>query len=157
MKYWLFKTEPTTFSWNDLKNLPGKTTAWEGVRNYQARNFFKEMSLGDKVFFYHSVVKPLAIYGIAEVVKAAYPDHHQFDPSSKYFDPSASPENPRWLMVDIRWVEDFKTPIERDRLAGIPGLEDMVLLQRGSRLSIQPVTVDQWNIIVGLSLPVFLN
>ncbi|MDH4261656.1 MAG: EVE domain-containing protein [Spirochaetia bacterium] len=150
MKYWLFKTEPETFSWEDLKKSKNKTTAWEGVRNYQARNFFKEMQIGDLLFFYHSVVKPLCIMGIAKVVKEAYPDHHQFDPSSKYFDISASMDNPRWFMVDVQWVQDFIPPVERELLMSIPQLQNMHLLQRGSRLSIQPVAENEWNTILSL-------
>ena len=150
MNHWLFKTEPGTFSWTDLKKSPQKRTAWEGVRNYQARNFFKEMNIGDLVFFYHSVVKPLSIMGIARVVKSAYPDHHQFDPASKYHDSSSSMDNPRWLMVDIEWVEDFNPPVAREQLQSEPGLKNMMLLQKGSRLSIQPVTAEEWKIVLSI-------
>lgn len=150
MQYWLFKTEPSAFSWNDLKNSPDQTTTWDGVRNYQARNFFKEMKIGDLVFFYHSVKAPMAIYGIVEVCREAYPDHTQFDPESKYFDPTSSPEEPRWLMVDVKYVRDFSPPVTRDELKGLPGLEKMVLLQKGSRLSVQPVTPGEWKIIAAL-------
>ena len=147
MQYWLFKTEPNTFSWDDLKACPNETAEWEGVRNYQARNFFKTMKTGDLVFFYHSVVKPMAIYGVAEITKEAYPDHYQFDPGSKYYDGKSNPDEPRWLMVDVKRKQDFEPPITRDELKDIPDLENMMLLQKGSRLSIQPVTETEWKII----------
>jgi len=150
MQYWLFKTEPSSFSWDDLKSSPGKKTTWDGVRNYQARNFFKEMKKGDLIFFYHSVKAPMAIMGVAEVCRDAYPDHTQFEPKSKYFDAGSSPDNPRWLMVDVKYLRDFEPPVTRDELKGLPGLEEMVLLQKGSRLSIQPVTANEWKIITAL-------
>ena len=153
MKYWLFKTEPSAFSWQDLKNSPEKKTSWEGVRNYQARNYLREMKSGDMVLFYHSVAKPLSIQGTARVVKEAYPDHHQFEVSSKYYDPKATIENPRWFMVDIQWVEDFNPPIEREMLLEFPQLKNMVLLQRGSRLSIQPVSASEWETIQTIKRP----
>ena len=147
--YWLMKTEPRTYSWQDLLN--EKTTCWEGVRNYQARNFMRDqMKPGDHVFIYHSVVKPMAIMGIAEVVREAYPDHFAFEPGHKYFDPKSSADNPRWFMVDVQAKESFKNPITLERLKTVPGLEDMMLLRKGSRLSIQPVTEDEWNIICSL-------
>lgn len=147
-QYWLMKTEPGTFSWEDLKSLPDQTTHWEGVRNYQARNFMRDrMKVGDLVFFYHSAVKPQAITGIAKVVREAYPDHFAFDPFSKYYDPQSSPDNPRWLMVDIQYVEDFQPPITSDELRQIKALEGMMLLQKGCRLSVQPVTPREWEII----------
>jgi len=150
MQYWLFKTEPNTFSWEDLKACPNETTEWEGVRNYQARNFFKTMKKGDLVFFYHSVVKPMGIYGVAEITKEAYPDHYQFDPNSNYYDGKSNPDDPRWLMVDVKRKQDFDQVITRDELKTVPGLEDMMLLQKGSRLSIQPVTEKEWKVILGL-------
>jgi len=102
MAYWLMKTEPNTYSWQDLLSEKNKTTQWEGVRNYQARNFMRDqMKIGDQVFIYHSVVKPMAIVGIARVVREAYPDYFAFDPNSRYFDPKSPKENPRWFMVDV--------------------------------------------------------
>lgn len=151
MSYWLMKTEPNTFSWQDLLNEPNKTTTWEGVRNYQARNFMRdEMKLGDLVFIYHSVVKPMAIMGIAEVVREAYPDHFAFEPGHKYFDPKSDPDNPRWVMVDVQAKYAFKNPITLERLKQTPGLEEMMLLKKGSRLSIQPVSEKEWRIITAL-------
>ena len=143
------KTEPRTYSWQNL--LKEKTTSWEGVRNYQARNFMRDqMKSGDLVFIYHSVVQPMAIMGIAEVVREAYPDHFAFEPLHKYFDPKSSPDNPRWIMVDVQPKFTFEQPITLEQLKTIPGLEQMMLLQKGSRLSIQPVSLDEWNIICSL-------
>jgi len=150
MKYWLMKTEPSVFSLDDLKNSPNQTTHWDGVRNYQARNFMREMQKGDRVLFYHSQSNPLAIVGIAEVVRTAYPDFTQFDPSSKYFDPKSDPKNPRWDMVDIRFYQAFESPITLSELREPPGLEEMVLLRKGSRLSVQPVTASEWKIVLAL-------
>ena len=144
--YWLMKTEPRTYSWQDL--VKDKRTTWEGVRNYQARNFMRDqMHSGDQVFIYHSVVKPMAIMGIAKVVREAYPDHFAFDPSHKYFDPKSDQEKPVWFMVDVQAQYSFKQPIPLEKLKTIPGLENMMLLKKGSRLSIQPVTAEEWNII----------
>jgi len=149
LKYWLMKTEPRTYSWQDL--LKEKKTCWEGVRNYQARNFMRDdMKMGDQVFIYHSVVKPMAIMGIAEVVREAYPDHFAFDSGHKYFDPKSKPENPRWMMVDVLAKFTFEHPLTLEQLKSVPGLEQMMLLQKGSRLSIQPVTADEWKIICSL-------
>jgi predicted RNA-binding protein with PUA-like domain len=151
MKYWLVKTEPSVFSWDDLQKSPNQTSPWEGVRNYQARNFMRdEMKLGDRVFFYHSVAKPLAIMGIAQVVKEAYPDTFAFNPKSDYYDPKSSPENPRWVMVDIRLESAFTPPITLDELKQMSGLEEMMLLRKGSRLSVQPVTAQEWEIVCNI-------
>ncbi len=149
MKYWLMKTEPGAYSWDDFKKEDDQTTYWDGIRNYQARNFMKEMKVDDRVFFYHSQVVPPAIMGVAKVVREAYPDHTQFDQSSNYFDPKSSPENPRWHMVDISCEWEFKTPVTLPELRQTPGLENMVLLNN-SRLSVQPVTEAEWNIIISL-------
>ena len=147
--YWLMKTEPRTYSWQDLLN--EKTTSWEGVRNYQARNFMRDQMMpGDRVFIYHSVVQPMAIMGIAEVVREAYPDHFAFEPGHKYFDPKSSPDNPRWVMVDVQAKESFENPVTLERLKTVPGLENMMLLRKGSRLSIQPVSEAEWKIICSL-------
>lgn len=150
MKYWLMKTEPDVYSWDDLKNAPGRSDSWEGVRNYQARNYMREMQRGDLVLFYHSRITPPAIVGVARVVRAAYPDPTQFDPSSKYYDPHSDADNPRWDIVDIHYHRDFDAPIPLPELKEVPGLQDMVLLRKGNRLSIQPVTEAQWCIITGL-------
>ncbi len=147
--YWLMKTEPRTYSWQDL--LKDKQTTWEGVRNYQARNFMRDqMKLGDEVFIYHSVLKPMAIMGVAELVREAYPDHFAFDPAHKYFDPKSKQDAPTWFMVDVQAKYSFKQPITLENLKNIPGLENMMLLKKGSRLSIQPVTAEEWTIITGL-------
>lgn len=128
-----------------------KQTSWEGVRNYQARNFMRDrMKLGDEVFIYHSVVKPMAIMGVARVVREAYPDHFAFDSGHRYFDPKSKPESPTWVMVDVQATYSFKQPITLDRLKMIPELKGMMLLKKGSRLSIQPVTAEEWEIINSL-------
>ena len=131
------------------KNQPDKRDHWDGVRNYKARNYLKKMKKGDLAFFYHSVVKPMSIMGIVEVVREAYPDHTQFDPNRDYYDPKSPKENPRWVMVDVQYKNNFQTPITRDSLKEIPALENMVLLRK-RRLSVQPVTPEEWDIIVSL-------
>lgn len=147
--YWLMKSEPTTYSIFDLEKAPNKTTCWEGVRNYQARNMLRDdIKKGDLTFFYHSNTKPIGIYGIAKVVKSGYPDHFQFDAKSNYFDPKATKDNPRWYMVDIKHVKTFKQPITLEKLKTIDGLQNMKLLQKGQRLSVQPVTEKEWDIIL---------
>ncbi len=149
-RYWLMKSEPGTYSIADLKR-DGKTS-WEGVRNYQARNLMRdEIKIGDGVLFYHSRVKPMGIYGLAEVVTEAYPDHTAFNPAEHYYDPKSDPANPTWLMVDIAYVAILDPPVTLDRLKQTPGLENMMVIQRGSRLSVQPVTRAEWDIVRGLS------
>lgn len=143
-KYWLMKTDPSTFSVEDFKKNPRQTTSWEGVRNYQARNFMREMKKGDLAFFYHSQEDPSSIVAVARVVKEAYPDPTQFDPKSKYFDVDANPTNPRWFLVDIQLEKVLKTPITLPELRKNSKLKNMVLLQKGSRLSVQPVTEQEW-------------
>lgn len=150
MRYWLMKTEPGAFSIDDLSRAPRKTTCWDGVRNYQARNFMRSMELGDQVFFYHSNADPSCLVGIAEVVKKAYPDPTALDPNDHHYDPKATPANPIWEMVDLRLVRKFVYPIILDELRPIAGLEKMELLRRGSRLSVQPVTPREWKIILKL-------
>jgi predicted RNA-binding protein with PUA-like domain len=147
-RYWLFKVEPTVFSIDDLAAAPDQTTSWEGVRNYQVRNYLRDdIAVGDGVVFYHSNTEPPAAVGLAEVVRAGYPDRFQFEAGHKYFDPKADPDNPRWYMVDIRFVRKFAEPISITEMRETPGLEGMELLRRGSRLSITPVTPDEWRII----------
>ena len=143
--YWLFKSEPSTFSIEDLRHV-GRT-AWEGVRNYQARNHLREAKVSDGVLFYHSSTKPMAVAGAAKVVKAAYPDPSQFDTKSEYFDKDAKRDDPRWSLVDIEFVEAFASPVTLDEMKEMPALRDMVLLKRG-RLSVQPVTAGEWAAIV---------
>ena len=149
--YWLLKTEPSTFSIEDLARSPGRTTCWEGVRNYQARNFLRAMAVGDLAFFYHSNADPPAIVGIVEVVKAAYPDHFAWRPDSRYFDEKSAKQNPRWVMVDVRLKEEWRTSLSLERLRGVKGLEQMELLRKGSRLSVQPVRESEWKIILKLA------
>jgi predicted RNA-binding protein with PUA-like domain len=147
--YWLMKSEPSVFSFADLKKAPKKTTSWEGVRNYQARNLLRDdVAVGDGVLFYHSSTDPQAIMGTAVVVRAAYPDPTQFDRKSKYYDEGAKRDDPRWYMVDIRFERQFATPLTLQALRKMKGLEAMGLLKRGNRLSVQPVTANEWEIIV---------
>jgi predicted RNA-binding protein with PUA-like domain len=147
-RYWLVKSEPTAFSFDDLLASPGATTCWDGVRNYQARNFMRDdMRRGDLVFFYHSGADPAAIVGVAEVVREGYADHTALDPADPHFDPKSRADAPTWIMVDLRAVERLARPLALADLRGVPGLERMVLLQKGSRLSVQPVTGDEWAIV----------
>jgi predicted RNA-binding protein with PUA-like domain len=148
-KFWLFKSEPGEFSWVDLKNSKNQTTFWDGVRNYQARNFLRdEIKQGDGVLFYQSSTDPLAVVGYCEVVKESYADHTQFDSSNDHFDPKANPKNPTWFMVDIKLAKEFKNPVTLDSIKANPKFKSMKLIQRGQRLSIQPVTKDEWDEIL---------
>jgi len=149
-QYWLLKSEPSVFSIQDLARASRKTTCWEGVRNYQARNLLQSMKIGDQAFFYHSNADPPAIVGIVKVVRAAYPDSYALDLRSKYFDSKSTKENPRWFAVDVQWVDTLHSPIGLNQLRGVKGLEQMELLRKGSRLSVQPVRESEWNIILGL-------
>ncbi|MEJ2537211.1 MAG: EVE domain-containing protein [Calditrichia bacterium] len=149
MKYWLLKSDPEEFTWQDLKESKNKITCWDGVRNYQARNYLKEMKNNDQAFFYHSVVNPQTIMGVVKIVREVYPDHTQFDPSNDHFDPKSTKEEPRWFMVDIQYLADFNPPITRNELKEIPRLQDMVLF-KNSRLSVQPITKAQWDTIQNL-------
>ena len=152
MAYWLFKSEPGSFSFDDLRNSPDRTTGWDGVRNYQARNFLRDaIKTGDGVLFYHSNAEPPCIAGIARVVREGHPDPSAFDPESKYYDPKSKPENPQWFQVSIQAVEPVDPPLDLPRLRTIPGLENMELLRKGSRLSVQPVTPSEWKAILKLA------
>jgi len=147
MRYWLMKSEPADCSIDDLAAMPGQTVAWYGVRNYQARNFMRDqMRIGDGVLFYHSNCKEPGIVGICEVASHAYPDATQFDRKSKYFDPKATPEQPRWMNVDVRLVKKI-TLIPLEELRRHPELEHMRTLQRGNRLSITPLDPVEWRFI----------
>jgi predicted RNA-binding protein with PUA-like domain len=149
--HWLVKSEPETFSWDDLWAAPRRTTCWDGVRNYQARNFMRDgMRVGDPVLFYHSNAEPPAVVGVAEVVREAYPDHTALDPDDPHYDPRSDPANPAWLMVDIRAVRQLARPLALTELRQTPGLEGMELLRKGSRLSVQPVTPGEFDIITRL-------
>jgi predicted RNA-binding protein with PUA-like domain len=148
-KYWLLKSEPSAYGIEDLAKESGQTTHWDGIRNYQARNIMRdEMEPGQLAFFYHSNAPETGVVGIVEIVRSAYPDHTAFDPKSKYHDPKSNPDDPRWLMVDVRLRETFPRTITLQELRDVPGLDDMMLLRRGARLSIQPVSPEEWEIIV---------
>ena len=151
MRYWLMKSEPDEFSIDDLAKAPKQTTAWFGVRNYQARNFMRDdMRVGDCAFFYHSSCAEPGIAGIVEIARLAYPDATQFDPKSGYYDPKSTRDAPRWMNVDVRLVR--KTPlVSVQALRETKGLQDMVTLRRGNRLSITPVTPAEWKIIEKLA------
>lgn len=150
-RYWLVKSEPESFSFDDLLASPNRTTGWEGVRNYQARNFMRDdMKRGDLVFFYHSGAEPPAIVGVAEVVRESYPDQTAFDPKEQHFDSKSDEDSPTWMMVDIRAVGPLARPLALADLRGVPGLEKMALLQKGSRLSVQPVSASEWDIVYEL-------
>jgi predicted RNA-binding protein with PUA-like domain len=149
MNHWLMKSEPDTFSIDDLKRKDRE--AWDGVRNYQARNYMRDgMRKGDKVFFYHSNCAEPGIVGIAEVVTEAYPDPTQFDPKSKYFDPASSRDNPRWMLVEVKFVKKLKRTITLKELQGDPALSDMPLVRKGNRLSVMPVSAAEWRHILTL-------
>ena len=146
MQYWLMKSEPDAFSIEDLKAV--KVEPWDGIRNYQARNFMRDqMQLGDQIFFYHSSCAEPGIVGIMKVASKPYPDPTAFDPGSKYYDVKSDPENPRWFLVDVRFVKKLKNPVTLAELKQYPELEDMQLLKRGNRLSIMPVEQTHWNFI----------
>ncbi len=149
-QYWLLKSEPTSFSIQDLAKSTEQTTCWEGVRNYQARNFLKSMKVGDRGFFYHSNTDPPAIVGTVEVVKAAYPDPYAFDKKSRYFDAKSTSDAPRWFLVDIKLVKTFSKPLALEYLRTVKGLVHMELLRKGSRLSVQPVRPEEWKCICSL-------
>ena len=149
-RHWLVKTDPDSYSIADLAR--DGTTSWTGVRNFQARNTLRDdMSVGDPVLVYHSSADPMAIMGLAEVARAAYPDATAFDNQDDHFDPKSKRESPTWFAIDLRHVKTFKTPVTRERLAAEPALKKMVLLQRGSRLSVQPVTEAEFAAVIRLA------
>lgn len=151
-QYWLFKSEPDVFSIDDLAKSLRQTTFWDGVRNYQARNLLRDtIQIDDGVLFYHSSCDPLAVVGTARVVRAGYPDHTACDPASPYHDPKSSETNPIWYMVDIQLVTKFPQPVTREAMLRVPTLAAMQLLQRGSRLSVQPVTAAEWATVLKLA------
>ena len=149
---WLMKTEPSTFSLDDLVASPEQTTMWEGVRNYTVRNWMRDdMAVGDEVLFYHSSCAVPGVVGLAEITRAAYPDPTQFDPASHYFDPKSDPADPRWLVVDVRFVRRLERTITLAELRAHPAeLDDFLLVRRGNRLSVMPVTDAQWTAILAL-------
>lgn len=145
-QYWLFKSEPRAYSIDDL--VKDKKTFWDGVRNYQVRNMLRdEIQVGDRVFFYHSNAKPMAIVGTAEVIKPGYPDHTAFDPKEKHFDKKSDPDNPTWFMVDISLIQKLDKPVTREDLKSDEFTSGMAVMQKGSRLSITPVTAEQWKAV----------
>ena len=149
--YWLIKSEPSCFSIDDLRNSPEQTSPWDGVRNYQARNFMRDtMRVGDQVFFYHSNCNPPGIVGIAEVVSEPYPDYTAFDPNSDHPDASSTPDKPRWFMVDMRFKEKFTQIISLETLKHCPELEKMALVRKGNRLSVMPVDANAWAVIMSM-------
>ncbi len=150
MNCWLMKSEPDAFSIDNLAARPGKREHWDGVRNYQARNFMREMKKGDKVLFYHSSCPEPGVVGVAKVVKEAYPDFTAFDPESKYFDPKSSPDKPRWFMVDIQFQKKLKRTITLAELKQNPRLEGMQLLRKGNRLSVMPVAESEFDTILAM-------
>lgn len=150
-RYWLMKSEPSAFSIQDLQRVRNQTTCWDGVRNFQARNFMRDMNKGDQVLFYHSNADPPAVMGIAEVVKGAYPDDTAFDPKDIHYDPKSTPAKPLWDRVDIKLVRIFRSPIPLDRLREEPTLKRMELLRKGSRLSVQPVRPEEWAVVLTLA------
>jgi predicted RNA-binding protein with PUA-like domain len=152
-RYWLVKSEADCFSWDDLWKSPKRTTFWDGVRNYQARNMLRaDFRKGDLVFFYHSNSDPNEIVGVAEVVREGYADHTAFDPKEQHFDAKSDPDKPTWYMVDLRAKERFRKPVTLAELRKVPGLEKMELLRKGSRLSVQPVSKKEWEIVYELGM-----
>ncbi|HSG90630.1 MAG TPA: EVE domain-containing protein [Pseudomonadales bacterium] len=151
MNHWLFKSEPDTFSIDDLQARPKGTEPWDGVRNYQARNFMRDgMRKGDEAFFYHSNCAQPGIVGIVRIVREAYPDPTAFDPESNYFDPKSDPDAPRWLLVDVKFVRKLKRTITLAELKAHPPLEEFALVRKGNRLSVMPVEDAFWQEILAL-------
>lgn len=149
-RYWLVKTEPSTYSIHDLER--DGTTEWDGVRNYAARNLMRdEMRPGDRVLVYHSSTDVLGVYGIAEVAGEPHPDSSQFDEGSRYHDPDSDPDDPRWWCVDLKHVETFEGPVTRDAMKEEPALEEMKVLQRGMRMSVMPVTKEEFEVVRGMA------
>lgn len=151
MNYWLMKSEPSVFSIDDLKQRPGRTEPWDGVRNYQARNMLRDqMRVGDQAFFYHSSCEVPGIVGVMEIVKPGYPDASAFDRNNPHYDPNSDARTPTWYSVDVRYVKTFKRILSLTELKQQPALADMALLRRGNRLSVMPVSAAQWRFIRAL-------
>lgn len=151
LRYWLFKSEPSAYSIDDLAR--NKKTYWDGVRNYQARNMLRdEVKKGDLVFFYHSNAEPMAIVGVMEIVKTAYTDHTAFDKNDEcHYDPKSDPDHPTWVMVDVMFVSRFEQPVTREMLKTNNDTSEMMVMKKGSRLSIQPVTKAEWEAVLRLA------
>lgn len=151
MSYWLMKSEPDEFSIDDLAAQPDQTDHWDGVRNYQVRNMMRDqMKVGDRALFYHSNAKPPGVAGIVEVVREGYPDHTAFDPNDPHYDPKSDPDNPRWYMVDVQLVRRLERLIPLTELKANPALAEMPLVKKGNRLSVMPVSEDQWHAILAM-------
>jgi predicted RNA-binding protein with PUA-like domain len=149
MRHWLLKTEPGVFSFDDLLQSPGRTTGWDGVRNYQARNFLRDgMKKGDRVLIYHSSTEPPAVVGIAEIAREGYPDPTQFDAKDDHYDRDSDPAEPRWFQVDVKAVRKLPRPVTLDEIRQTKSLAKMPLVQRGQRLSVQPVAAGEYEQIV---------
>ena len=148
MRYWLMKSEPSTYGIDQLAAARRKTDHWDGVRNYQARNFMREMKVGDQAFFYHSNCAEPGVVGIVEIAREHYPDFTAFDPTSSYYDAKSSPNNPRWYMVDVRFVRKMKDTIPLSEIKQNLSLEELRLVRRGNRLSVMPVTAKEWKAIL---------
>ena len=148
MNYWLMKSEPDVFSFDDLKSRPKQSEPWDGVRNYQARNFMRDdMKVGDLILFYHSNTNPPGVAGVAQVASKPYADPTAFDKKSKYHDPKSDPDNPRWILIDVSYKADLKRLVSLEEMKGMTELAEMRVLQRGNRLSITPVTKEEFQAI----------
>jgi len=152
MKYWLLKSEPGVFSIDDLSKSKNQTTYWEGVRNYQARNYLREMKIGDKAIFYHNNCASICAAGICEIVKENYPDFTAFDPDDIHYDPKSRKESPTWLMVDVKYLKKFNNPVTLSGMKENKRLQKMRLLQTGNRLSVMPIAKEEFEEIVRMSL-----
>jgi predicted RNA-binding protein with PUA-like domain len=149
MAYWLMKSEPDAYSIDDLKR--DRREPWDGIRNYQARNMMRDdMKIGDKVFFYHSNCKEVGVVGVMKVASKPYPDPTQFDPESNYYDPNSKPDDPRWCLVDVAYMKKLKRTISLAEIKAHPGLEEMILVRKGNRLSIMPISEEHWNLILDM-------
>lgn len=149
-QFWLMKSEPSVFGIADLKNLKNQIAPWDGVRNYQARNYMRQMRIGDQIFFYHSNCNIPGIVGIASVCRESYPDYTAWDKDSHYFDPKSQPQNPRWDMVDVHFEKMFKETLALKQLYEYSELRELPLVRKGNRLSVMPVTPEQWSFILSL-------
>jgi len=150
MPYWLMKSEPDVFSIDILQSRPNQTEHWDGVRNFQARNFTRAMNVGDRAFFYHSSCAEPGVAGIVEIARSAYPDFTSWDQKSEYYDARSTPSKPYWYMVDVRFERKLKRLVSLAQLRANPALKDMRLLARGNRLSILPVCASEWEIILSM-------
>ncbi len=151
MRHWLVKSEPSVFSFDDLMREPDRTTRWHGVRNYQARNLMREMRVGDAVLYYHSACEPPHLAGVARVAREAYPDDSAWDPRSEYHDPGSTPERPRWFMVDVQGERALPATVTLAELKANPRLTAMKVVQKGQRLSVQPVTAEEYAEVVRMA------